>query len=68
MANFRAYPGLWLKATEDHGPHIKKDSVYQLIAAGQSFNTFFTFVGVQGLYKASGKGWEPMYDYDEYKE
>lgn len=68
MSSFRTYPGLWLKATKDHGPHIKEGQTYQLICANQRFTEVFTFAGVPGIYRATGKGWEPVYEYDEHKE
>lgn len=62
MGNFRAYPGMWLRATEDHSDEIKKGAEVQLLSAPSSgFSVkVFTFVGKVLNYPVSGKGWEPI--------
>ncbi len=60
MGNFRAYPGKWLVATEDHTSYlgdviIKKGQVVQVINARR----YFSFVGINGTFTFTGKGWEP---------
>lgn len=55
MGNFRAYPGRKLIALRDQ-PGIIKGETYQLI----NVRWFFTFVGVDGTFEATGKDWDPL--------
>lgn len=61
MGNFKAYSGLWLKAEEDKGPHIKKGDTVQLMNVGIGLTpNVFTFVGIPGQYPKTGAGWTPV--------
>lgn len=63
MANFRIYPGLFVRITQEQ-PGLELGNIYQLLNTGANFNPFLTFVGVKGRFpiEKSGTWMEPVYE------
>jgi len=57
MANFRMYPGLFVRALRDQ-KGIEKGKIYQVMWC----RWHLALVGVNGSFKITGKDWEPVYE------
>jgi len=55
MANFRMYPGRFVRSTIDQ-KGITAGQIYQVLHARH----YLALVGVDGAFELSGKDWEPL--------
>ena len=66
MANFRCYPGIWIKLMEDikslQNDHmLKAGEVLQVVKGPDRLGSYITFAGKKGIYPGGSTAYEPVY-------